>query len=374
MSGSLGAPIAKDKTFFFAAADYTRQDRTTQLSNTLPSFVLDNGSLEYVGKYRQALVDARVDHKLSPSQTLMFRGNFDRMFDTNPNDTVIGTTAPTAARKYTRRGWSALAGHTAVVSPTLLNEARFGFTNGDPVTLWEAVRSSTIYQRTAGAAPFRIGASQFSDLYSRQAQLSDTLSWSRGRHYVRMGGSLARHLTGGIGNEPGQTLLGTFTFVGTGASATLPFDQLTLADVQNYTQPFSFGAPKSYILNQWLGLLFVQDKFRPRNDLTLDLGFRYDRQTLTDATGNIVPRVGFGWHPNGDSRLSVHGGYGMYYTQIRTNSVAGALMNGLDGFSTYTAFPGQPGFPTCLTGTCLPVSFGSSASSAPAACSPSTRS
>src|SRR6185436_9495190 len=31
--------------------------------------------------------------------------------------------------------------------------------------------------------------------------------------------------------------------------------------------------------------------------------------------------------------------------------------NGLDGLTTYTATPGQFGFPTCLTGSCLPLSF-----------------
>jgi len=366
LSGSVGAPLVKDKTFFFAAADYTRQDRTTSLSSSLPSFVLDKGNLEYHGQYRQKLVDARVDHKMSTTQTLMFRVNLDHMFDTNPNDTVIGTTAPSAARRYTRRGWSGQVNHTSIVSTNILNEARFGFTNGDPITLWEAVESSTIYQRTAGAVPFRIGANQFSDLYSRQAQFSDTLSWSHGRHDIHLGGSLTRHMTGGVGNEPGQALLGTFTFVGTGPSATLPFDQLTLADVQNYSQPFSLGAPRSYVLNQWMGVGFLQDSFRARNDLTLDLGLRYDIQTITDATKNIAPRVGFGWHPNGSSRLSVRGGYGMYYTQIRTNSVAGAIMNGLDGFTTYTAVPGDVGFPTCLTGACVPVSFTGNAAALPA--------
>jgi hypothetical protein len=43
----------------------------------------------------------------------------------------------------------------------------------------------------------------------------------------------------------------------------------------------------------------------------------------------------------------------MYYTQIRSNQVAGFLVNGLDGLTTYTAVPGQLGFPTCLT--CAPV-------------------
>jgi hypothetical protein len=80
---------------------------------------------------------------------------------------------------------------------------------------------------------------------------------------------------------------------------------------------------------------------------------RYDRQTLTDATKNFAPRVGFGWNPGGDSRLSIRGGYGMYYTQIRSNAVAGYLVNGLDGLATYTAVAGQTGFPTCLT--CAPV-------------------
>ena len=59
------------------------------------------------------------------------------------------------------------------------------------------------------------------------------------------------------------------------------------------------------------------------SDLTLDLGLRYDVQTLTDSRTNFQPRVGFGWHPGGDSRLSVRGGYGMYYTQIQSNLIAG---------------------------------------------------
>ena len=367
ISGTAGGPLVKDKTFYFVSADYTWQNRTTALSPTLPSWVLDNGSLEYVGEYRQALVNARVDHKLTSSQAVMLRFNVDRMSDTNPNDTVIGTTAPTAARKYSRRSWALQGNHTDVISATLLNEARFNYSNGDPVTLWEAVESSTIYQRTGGPAQFRIGASQYSNLYSRQAQFSDTLSWTKSNHFVRIGGSLARHMTGGIGSEPGQNLLGTFTFVGTGPSSTLPYDQLTLADVQNYSQPFSFGAPAKYTLNQWLGSVFVQDQYRVRTDLTLDLGLRYDRQSITDSTANLVPRIGFGWRPHGDAHTAVRGGYGMYYTQIRTNSVAGALMNGLDGFSTYTALPGQPGFPACLTGIqCVPVSFALNPASVPA--------
>ncbi|MEO8381458.1 MAG: TonB-dependent receptor [Acidobacteriota bacterium] len=351
-SASIGGPLVRDRTFFFAAADFTEQDRTTFLSSSLPAFLLPaDGDLSYTGHYRQTLFNGRVDHTITPSQSLLARVNLDRMSDDNPQDAVGGTNAPSVARRYSRRAWTGQVNETAVFSANVLNEARFAYLNGDPVTKWEAGTLSTTYTRS-GSVPFTIGQSRASDLYGRQFQLSDTLSWSRSNHYLRFGGSAIRHTSGGTGSEPGTPILGTFTFKNT---TTAPFDQLTLADVQQYTQPIDFGI-SSYKLTQSLYTAFVQDSIHWR-DLTLDAGLRYDRQTLTDATKNFAPRVGFGWHPNGDSRLAIRGGYGMYYTQIRSNAVAGYLVNGLDGLTTYTAVPGQLGFPTCLTGACLPLAL-----------------
>ena len=353
VSGTIGGPIVKDKTFFFATADYTRQDRTTMLSSTLPAFVLPaDGTLEYVGHYRQKLVNARLDHKLTPAQTLMVRGNFDKFFDTNPNDAVVGTSAPTVARRYTRGSRSAQVNHTAVVSSSLLNEARFAYLDGAPVTLWEAQTPSTAYTR-AGSVPFTIGESRAADIFGHQVQFADTVSWSRGSHNLRFGGSVIHHTTGGTGSEPGQATLGTFTFLNT---TTAPFTQLTLADVQQYTQPISYGIT-SYELKQWMSVAFVQDRFRVNDQFTIDAGLRYDRQTLTDATKDFAPRPRLRLASAGRFAPGFRGGYAMYYTQIRANALAGALTGGLDGLVTYTATPGQTGFPTCLTGSCLPVPF-----------------
>lgn len=348
-SGSFGGPIIRDKTFFFAAFDHTRQNRTTFLSSTLPAFLLPaDGSLDYTGHYRQTLFDGRLDHRIAQNQNLMFRFNFDRFFDDNPQDAVGGTNAPSVARRYSRASWTTQLNHTWVLNANLLNELRFAFLNGDPVTKWEAKNLSTTYTR-AGSVPFTIGQSRAADLWGRQTQIADTLSWTVGKHYLRFGGSVIRHNSGGTGSEPGTAVLGTFTFKNT---TTAPFDQLTLADVQNYTQPINFGID-SYRLPQWLLTGFVQDDWKIRPDFTLNLGLRYDRQTLTDATKNFAPRIGFGWNPGGDARTAIRGGYGMYYTQIRSNAVAGYLVNGLDGLTTYTAIAGQTGFPTCLT--CVPV-------------------
>ena len=348
-SGTIGGPIKKDKTFFFVTTDYTRQNRTTFLSNTLPSFVLPaDGSLDWTGHYRQWLFNGRLDHRLTSKQTLMFRFNVDRFHDDNPQDAVGGSSAPSVARLYARRSWQLQINHTTVFSSKLLNEARFSYLHGDPVTFWSAPTISTTYTR-AGAVPFTIGQSRFSDLWGHQYQFADTLSWSRGAHYFRFGGSVVRHRSGGFGSEPGTAILGTFTFL---SSTTLPFDQLKLTDVQNYTQPINFGV-SSYELGQWLITGFAQDTFHVLPNLTVDFGLRYDRQTLTTATKNFQPRVGFAWQPGTDGRTSIRASYAMYYTQIRSNAIAGYLTNGLDGLTTYTATPTQTGFPTCLT--CVPV-------------------
>jgi Carboxypeptidase regulatory-like domain len=353
LSGSIGGALVKDKTFFFVAGDYTRQNRTAFLSSTLPSFVLPaDGNLAYTGHYHQALVNGRLDHKLTANQTLMFRMNVDRFRDDNPQDAVGGTSAPSVARAYARRSWTAQLNHTTVLTTNLLNEARVSYLHGDPVTEWDAQNLSTSYTRT-GSVPFTTGQSRLSNLYGYQTQFSDTLSWTHGIHHVRFGGNFVHHRSGGFGSEPGTAVLGTFTFKST---TTAPLDQLTLADVQQYTQPINFGI-STYQLTQWLYTAFVQDSIHVQRDLTIDVGLRYDRQTLTDATKDFAPRVGFGWNPGGKSRWSIRGGYGMYYTQIQSNLIASYLVGGLDGLTTYTATPGQLGFPTCLTGSCLPLSF-----------------
>jgi hypothetical protein len=279
----------------------------------------------------------------------MFRFNLDRMTDDNPQDAVGGTNAPSVARRYSRRAWTMQTNLTSVFSPRVVNEARFAYLHSDPVTLWEAQNPSTVYTRT-GTVAFTVGESRFSDLWSHQFQVADTVSWSLGKHYLRLGGSVIHHRSGGTGNEPGQVTLGTFTFK---TATTAPLNQLTLADVQSYSQPINYGI-STYDLPQWLLTAFAQDNFRVTRDFTLDLGLRYDRQTLTDDTNDWQPRIGFGWHPGGDSRTAIRGGYGIYYAQVRTNAVAGYLINGLDGLATYTANgPTQAGFPTCLT--CVPV-------------------
>ena len=69
---------------------------------------------------------------------------------------------------------------------------------------------------------------------------------------------------------------------------------LTLADVQQYSQPISYGIT-SYELSQWMSVAFLQDQFRISDQFTLDAGVRYGRirpgqLLLLEAVGG-----GFTW-------------------------------------------------------------------------------
>src|SRR5262249_49178997 len=151
-----------------------------------------------------------------------FRFNYDWFYDDNPQDAVGGTSAPSVARRYSRKGWTAQANHTAVLSPDLVNEARIGYLDGDPVTDWEAQNLSTVYTR-ARNVPSPLGQPRVSALSRRQSQFADTLSWTTGMNSFRFGFNVARHQSGGTGSEPGTAVLGTFTFK---PGTTAPLDQL----------------------------------------------------------------------------------------------------------------------------------------------------
>ncbi len=354
-SFGVGGAFVPDRTHYFVAGDGTWQDRTAAITSPL----VPAGST-YLGHYRQALLDGRIDQTLTSANALMARFNLDRFYDTNPQDAIGGNVLPSAGRQFSRHSYTVQVNETSVISSSMLNEARLEFQNANPVTAFDPLTPSTQITR-AGSVPFTSGESRYAHVHSRITQLRDTLSWTKGRHYVRLGGSIAENTSGGDGTEFGSAfVLGQFTAV---ATTTRPPEQLTLADMQRYQQSFNLGQG-TYTLSQWIYDVFAQDSWRVRDDLTLDAGLRYDRQTFSDGTANVAPRVGFGWNPGGDSRTAVRGGYGLYYTMLRANIDANFTLGGPQGIFTYTATAGQAGFPTCVT--CTPVAYDPNPSALPA--------
>ncbi len=331
----LGGQLIPDRAYYSFGGEYNRQDRDSVITSALAPGV-------FTGEYRQSLLFGRVDADLSSSHHLVVRANLDRFTDTNPADAVGGIAQPSAARTFRRTAEAVQLAESWVVGTNASNDARLVWQNGDPITEFEPANPSTQFVRPGVSTE---GESRAARLTNRQVQFADTLSVALGDHLVKAGGDYVRSRSGGNGQEFGSPfVLGQFTFK-TGISPSIPTSALTIADVQRFTQGFG---NVDYRVSESLWSLFVQDDYRIRPDLVLNLGLRYDRQSLTDATDNISPRLGFAWTPGKSAKTTYRGGYGIYYSEIRANIVAGWELGGPEGFFNFSAAPGQLGFPTSL--------------------------
>ncbi len=348
---SLSGPIGSDNlTHFFLAGEYSQEDKASPvISPVAPG--------NFIGRYRDYLGFLRIDRELNQKNNLFFRSLADSFYDTNPNGTVGGNNLPTVARTFKRRTYSEELGETAVLSPTLVNSARVQFQLASPITAFDPVTYGTQYSvpiSTGGT--FTSGTSQSAWLANRQYQANDTLSAIRGRHQIRFGVDTIVAHTGGNSKEFGGPIyLGQFVYNTCTQALSVCEGEAYLSNIANvktYTQ--SYGNA-SYTVNDTLFSAFVQDDWRVRPNLTINLGLRYELQTFTDSRKDFAPRIGFAWDPHGDGKTVIRSGFGIYYSQIVDNSEANYALTGPTGVFNYTAAPGQVGFPTSVADAPLPA-------------------
>jgi hypothetical protein len=350
MALSLGGPLGSQKTHFYAAGEYLIENRASPvISPVAPG--------NYIGHYRDWLGFFRLDHQLSETNNLFFRSDVDGFHDTNPNGIVGGNSLPSVARVFHRRTYSEELGDTAILSSSLINNARIQFQLASPITEFDPVIYGTQYSvPISSGGTFTSGTSQSALLLNRQYEINDVLSATWGRHSVRFGGDGILAHNGGNSKEfGGPSYLGVFTY-NTCTLALSVCESPTYLDnignVKTYAQSYGNAA---YTVNDQLWSLFVQDDWRVRPNLTVNLGLRYERQTFTNSDKDFAPRVGFAYNVRGDGATVIRGGYGIYYSQIVDNSEANYALTGPTGVFNYTASPGQVGFPTSVAAVPLPA-------------------
>jgi hypothetical protein len=254
---------------------------------------------------------------------------------------------------------------TRIISPSVVNEARFGFNrihilfspnaklnpldfniqNGvtDPIGLPQiAVGGGGI--NMGGPTGFPQGRSDTTFVFS------DTLSYLRGNHSLKFGGEVRRFYNNNTNRDTGS-----FTFANTAA--------FLAGNANGFT--VTLGDVSTAIAQGALGL-FVQDNFKVRTNFTLELGLRwdwlmspterYDRfasyvletNSLVRVNNglapvyqtnaqNFQPRVGFAWDPFKDGKTSIRAAYAILADQPVTNLVTGNATN--PPFATSVALP-----------------------------------
>jgi hypothetical protein len=180
--------------------------------------------------------------------------------------------------------------------------------------------------------------------------VSDTLSYLHGNHSFRFGGELRRFYNNNTAKDTGNFGFANMAAFLAGTANTFT---VTLGDVSSAIAQGALGA-------------FVQDNYKVRSNLTLELGFRYDwlmspterfdkfvdyvpqTNSLVQVnhgiapvyhtnSKNFQPRLGFAWDPFKDGKTSVRGAYAILADQPITNLVTGNASN--PPFATSVALP-----------------------------------
>ncbi len=108
---------------------------------------------------------------------------------------------------------------------------------------------------------------------------------------------------------------GTFNFANIGT-----FQQNTLSRFR-----LNFGTG-SDISNKYYGLFF-NDEYKLRQNLTVNYGLRYERETSVDDNNNFGPRIGVAWSPFSKSEGVIRFGAGIFYNRTLLRTIADFIQN-----------------------------------------------
>ena len=341
--GVLSGPIVKNRTHFIASYEGMNQD--SQLVVTSP---LSAGAFPATRNRTQGF--SKATHRLADSHNAQLRFNLDE-------DERIGgfggLVLPDGGTKSSRRSWELQGTGTSVLSKQMVNEARFQYSQFVNESTNLAPGPRVIY---TGFATYGANNGSPQDIRENRIQFNDKLSRDFGAHRTFVGVDMSRIAKTGVFNADS---VGVYTFA---AGTPYPFNAANPATFpQQFSQgftdprrpislhrdfaPFDFaGIDRSYMNVD----VFGQDDWEVRRGLTLNLGARYEKQTSSPDSNNIMPRTGFAWDLNKDGRTVVRGGYGRFYDQLFDNIPNTEDLFGITGNFSITMTPGgNPGvFPT----------------------------
>jgi hypothetical protein len=88
-----------------------------------------------------------------------------------------------------------------------------------------------------------------------------------------------------------------------------------------------FGPTSRFNITQSETAGFVADKWAPWSRLTVDLGLRFDRDSVTSSS-HVAPRAGFALMLTNDAKTMLKGGIGLFYDRVPLNVASFPLLPG----------------------------------------------
>lgn len=336
---AIGGPLVRDKTFFYANFEYTR-DRNVQVVDAPALGTVAN----VTGSNAFYLGSIRLDHRLTEDWTLGLRTNFGRVTIDRPGGGLGGgnVTFPSAGSDQDR--FSTLVAATASYSGDewsydgAIQFSRFRWDYGQPKG---PAGPQVVIRDPSGLTVGVVGhpGFVFNDL-EETWQTTHRLQRKIGNHKLSLGADVIQSdfaLLGG-GNPDGNFTVDLTAGQLASLAASGKELRLTAQDVlalnpavANYSvelRPQSFGTGQTQLA------VFVEDEWQLSPKLTATLGLRWDYDSLTAKGGkggggssgdwnNIAPRFSLNYRPDAQSTLRF--GAGLFYGKLSYAIISDAL-------------------------------------------------
>ena len=341
---TFSGPLARDRAFWFGNFERTQSDRTGIITVSDANVAAINRVLDTVG-YRGPRVSTgefptgydtnnlfgRVDDSLSTANRLAVRYSLYDVSSENARS-VGGLNTVSRGTALDNRDQTVAVNWLTTTATASVNEFRAQATRSRLSAPPNDVIGPAV--TISGVASFGTSTTSPTGRDLDVYEASDSYTMQRGNHLVKAG---ATFLYERLNVEFPGALQGVYAF---SSLANFQTGRYT-----NFQQ--AFGEVTQFQTNPNLGV-FVQDEWRPRQDLTVNAGLRYDLQWIDDLVdtdgNNLSPRFGVAFAP-GDGRIIVRGSAGLYFDRIPLRAVSNALQRDGAKYSTALLLTGQTGAP-----------------------------
>src|SRR5581483_2886892 len=298
--GFLGGPIVKDRMFYFGGIERLNLDSSEVLGisdywrQTVTDTVIPTGESQTVGM-------VKVDLNVSEKNRAYFRYTNDYKRYPNVGGTSPGSASPlsTLETRQTFGGplWNVLGNWTTSITNAAFNELRVTYGVNKPWILANIagglggsdLLAAAGYNTTNGNPTGKyavinypgasFGATSFTGLEGEgNLYVIDNFSLVRGRHQFKFGGVIARQQ---MYMDVEAAHVGIWSF-----TQDKKFD---INDPSTYPSSFSgnIGSGQANPV-AWNPSLYAQDTWQVRNDVTLNLGVRYDVDYSPGAVNDYI--------------------------------------------------------------------------------------
>src|SRR5690242_2466022 len=278
---AFGGPIKKDKAFIFQSFEYrfVRSEVTS-----LPSAQRDK-KLESFDSFTRLDFNRNATNRLTASFSL---------FPQKRDAAHLNTFTPLAtAANIHHRGWFLAVNEQKTFANRALLQSSISLKQFDVDVFGSSDAPFIIFPQTRAGGWFNR-----QDRDSRRLQLLETLSLPErkfhGTHDLRFGFDVSHTAFDGVDHS---------------SSIRIVRNNGTLSEL------IAFVGNGEQQLNNTELASFVQDTWQLNQNLTVDLGLRWDHDGIGD-NHNFAPRLGFALLPFSNDRTVIRGGVGLFYDKI----------------------------------------------------------